>query len=86
MSRNTKQLFHLTAIVTLILLLTPTQAPAQPTVEWGTYLGGTGNDFVTAVAVDSIGNVYAAGQTESSGWVTQMKVSNAALYPKSLSS
>ncbi len=42
---------------TLDLVIDPT--------PWCTYLGGTGNEILSAVKVDSAGNIYAAGQTSS---------------------
>ena len=57
----------------------PVNGPAQATAEyiggpielsWGTYLGGSGGDFGTGVAVDGSGNCYATGYTPSSGWVS----------------
>src|SRR3990172_12461561 len=44
-------------------------AQSGPSVEWGTSLGGTGGDRGYGIAVDSSGNVYATGYTNSSGWV-----------------
>ncbi len=35
------------------------------TFLYGSYLGGTGSDFISAVAVDSVGNIFVAGQTFS---------------------
>ena len=35
---------------------------------WSTYLGGNGNDFPTAIALDAAGNVHLAGWTESSNF------------------
>jgi len=37
---------------------------------WSSYLGGNGNDGGEAVAVDGAGNVWVAGWTESSGWIS----------------
>ena len=39
--------------------------PAGTALVYSTYLGGSGNDTANAMAVDSAGNVYAAGQTSS---------------------
>jgi len=39
-------------------------------IFWGTYLGGTGDDKGNDVVVDPSGNVYATGDTFSSGWVS----------------
>ncbi len=36
---------------------------------WSTYLGGAGKEIGYGIAVDGSGNVCAAGQTESNGWV-----------------
>ncbi len=40
--------------------------PAQNTISYATYLGGTSNDFGNAITVDNAGNAYVAGQTASS--------------------
>jgi len=37
----------------------------DPVLEYGTYLGGSGNDRATGIAVDSTGSVYVAGYTDS---------------------
>ncbi len=37
--------------------------------EWSASIGGMGTDVGRAVTVDGVGNVWAAGWTESTGWV-----------------
>jgi len=42
----------------------------DPDIAWGAYLGGGSADIGHGVAVDSSGNVYATGETASSGWIS----------------
>ena len=42
----------------------------DPALEWSSYLGSATYDCARAVATDTSGNVYVAGYTESSGWVS----------------
>jgi hypothetical protein len=44
--------------------------PAGTALAYSTYLGGNGDDFGNGVAVDSAGNVYVAGETQSSDFPT----------------
>ena len=44
-------------------------AAANAALVYSTYLGGTGNDFGNAIAVDSGGNVYITGKTDSTDWI-----------------
>jgi len=37
---------------------------------WSTYVGGDDYDFGSGIAVDGNGNVYVAGETKSSGWIS----------------
>jgi hypothetical protein len=42
----------------------------DPTIAFSTYLGGSGNDLATSVALDGSGNVYIAGSTFSTNFPT----------------
>ena len=42
----------------------------DPTLEYGTYLGGIGSDLIEDVEVDASGNVYAVGSVTSGGYPT----------------
>jgi hypothetical protein len=42
----------------------------DPTLGYSTYLGGTGNDYATSVAVDSTGSAYVTGYTSSTNFPT----------------
>lgn len=37
----------------------------DPAINWATYYGGSGNDIITKVKVDKLGNVYISGSTAS---------------------
>src|SRR5207245_2078412 len=42
----------------------------DPTLDYSSYLGGTGADFGTAIAVDSAGDAYVTGYTVSANFPT----------------
>jgi hypothetical protein len=44
--------------------------PLGVSMEWSTYLGGSGADYGYGIAVDGAGNVLVTGYTQSSGWVS----------------
>jgi hypothetical protein len=41
---------------------------ANGSFAWGSYLGGSGNDWAESIAVDYLGNAWITGQTESSNF------------------
>src|SRR5205807_5274803 len=43
----------------------------DPTLVYSTYLGGSGDDSGSSVAIDSSGNVYVAGTTASTNFPTR---------------
>ncbi|MGI8688364.1 MAG: SBBP repeat-containing protein [Thermomicrobiales bacterium] len=43
----------------------------SPTLAFSTYLGGSGDDFATGIAVDSQGNAYITGDTNSANFPTK---------------
>ncbi len=47
----------------------------DPTLEWGTYFGGNGNDYAYSVKSDGNGNVYIAGFTSSTSGIATSGVS-----------
>ncbi len=47
--------------------------------HYGTYLGGSGNDYATSIAVDPQGSSYVAGETASTNFPTTMNPLQAAL-------
>lgn len=49
----------------------------DPVLEFATYLGGSGNDLISDVAVDASGSTYVTGATDS----TDFPVSSGALQP-----
>jgi hypothetical protein len=51
----------------------------DPTFSWSTYLGGSGTDLATCVAVDVLGNTYVGGNTTSTNFPTDG--ANAGPYP-----
>ena len=47
------------------------QTPAKPLVVYSTYIGGSADDYATAVATDADGNAYVAGETLSRNLATK---------------
>ena len=59
------------AVWGVLFLAAAACGPAFPaTLEWGTYLGGSNDDYARGVALDGDGNVYVVGDTASAGWVS----------------
>ncbi len=55
---------------TAVTTLSPqAEPPSEPSLGWATYVGGTGDDFGTDIALDTVGNCYITGYTTSPGWV-----------------
>ncbi|MCP4723464.1 MAG: hypothetical protein GY863_00435 [bacterium] len=76
-----KTLFKLTLISIIMSLLSVSSAKAQETSDTvqnyvATYLGGVGKEFCEAIAVDSDGNVYVAGNTHAEDFPTTPGVYN----------
>jgi RHS repeat-associated protein len=49
----------------------------DPVILWASYLGGSGADTATGVAMDAAGNVYVAGETTSANFPTQRPIQGA---------
>jgi hypothetical protein len=65
-NRMTRTLRALAALAAVGALAVPIQAQ----VQFSTYLGGTGNDFVHHVLTDAMGNVYVTGRTSAPNFPT----------------
>ncbi len=53
-------------LIAIVLSPGPAELAAAPHLDYSSYLGGTGSDSSSGVAVDSSGCVYVAGYTDSS--------------------
>ncbi len=77
-------LFIAVGLIALIFapINTVTAAAEQPTLAFSTYLGGDGNEFGEDIAVDSAGNVYVVGTTNSTNFpaTNPFAVSITAMY------
>jgi hypothetical protein len=67
--------------------LSPAQVAAQgilvPTVEFSSYLGGTGGDMGGAMVIDAAGNIYLTGRTDSPNFPASnpFNISSPSIYP-----
>jgi cell division septation protein DedD len=54
----------------------------DPVLDYSTYLGGTGEETASGIAVDALGNAYVVGETTSTDFPTQaaLQSSNTAFY------
>ena len=69
MSRKSRMIFGLNAIVVLICAPALHASLAEPVLSWHTNMGSVSQDYAHAIAVDGSGNIYVAGWTEST-WGT----------------
>lgn len=49
------------------------------TLQWSTYFGGTGNDYINGIALDPANNLYITGRTESASLISTGGVFQTAL-------
>ena len=69
MSRKSRMIFGLNAIVVLICAPALHASLAEPVLAWHTNMGSVSQDYAHAIAVDGSGNIYVAGLTDST-WGT----------------
>jgi len=69
MSRMSRTLAGLTALVALTLAPALHGTPAEPVLKWHTYAGSSLHDDGASIAVDGSGNIYLAGWSEAT-WGT----------------
>jgi len=55
-------------LAALIICFAISASASSPSVSFTTFLAGSGEDEANAVATDSAGNTYVAGQTKSSNF------------------